>query len=339
KDHLARYRFRHLDHGCEVELLDGCPNRGHRAGVWLLQPELREPVLELPHLAVSSPTSVAVACIPQIEAGNLFKSACRVEVGGQFVSDGLVMNETAFSGRLDGSFIKTLGVELPALKTRNFGADEGGAVREILGTILRPCIELAMVGRQCIKMLLAFAGSCRTPACGVRQGCVELIFHRLEQLRRRPPQPPRLAGRIYRRGKITAKESRLQFADPVPALGKCKCLIAGQVSLEPKLVELFVVKRAECPRQPPQHPDQSKLRSHQVDGQPEPCPLGESQAVLRFILCFCKRMAGREQVHVEAGTTEGGVCNVANAVCGVECEAKRVTRVPQMLVPRHDEVA
>ena len=53
---------------------------------------------------------------------------------------------------------------LSALEASDFGQREHRAVREILGTILRPHFELSVVGGQGIKVPLPLFGWCRIPA-------------------------------------------------------------------------------------------------------------------------------------------------------------------------------
>ena len=50
--------------------------------------------------------------------------------------------------RADRLLVKTLGIELAALNTRNLGAYQCGAVFEILRAIFRPRYDLLMVGNE-----------------------------------------------------------------------------------------------------------------------------------------------------------------------------------------------
>ena len=71
---LARDGLRHLDHGREVEVFDRRSDRARRAGRWLLPPQVRIQLVELPHLAVGSPAQIAVAGVAQIEMRDLSRS-------------------------------------------------------------------------------------------------------------------------------------------------------------------------------------------------------------------------------------------------------------------------
>ena len=71
------------------------------------------------------------------------------------------------------------------------------------------------------------------------------------------------------------------------------------MALDPKLVELLIVKAAECRRQAAQRPDQRELRGDEVDDETEPRLLREREAMLGFALHLGERIAGREKVRVQ----------------------------------------
>jgi len=85
-----------------------------------------------PHLAIGSPAEIAVAGILQIHAGNLLEAARRIEVGSELVGERLVVNKAVGAGRADGLFVEAFGIELPAFDPRNLGADQRGAIIEIV---------------------------------------------------------------------------------------------------------------------------------------------------------------------------------------------------------------
>ena len=58
----------------------------------------------------------------------------------------------------DGFFVETLGVEVPPFDARDLSADQRRAVAEVLGTVLRPDFELAMVGRQSFQVQRTLLG-------------------------------------------------------------------------------------------------------------------------------------------------------------------------------------
>ena len=78
---------------------------------------------------------------------DLLEAARRVEARGEFVGERLIVDKAVGARRADGLFVKTLGVELAAFDARDLGADQCGAVLEIFGAILRPDLELPVMGR------------------------------------------------------------------------------------------------------------------------------------------------------------------------------------------------
>src|SRR6202040_2454060 len=98
-------------------------------------------LFELPHLAIGSPKQTAVAGVLQIHTGNFLEATRRIEAGGEFIGERLVVNKTVGAGRADGLFVEALGIELPAFDPREFGADQRGSVLEIIRAIGRPELE------------------------------------------------------------------------------------------------------------------------------------------------------------------------------------------------------
>ena len=139
------------------------------AGRWLCPLEVRIQLVELPHLAVGAPAQIAVAGVPQIHVRDLLEAARRVEARGEFVGERLVVNEAVGARRADGLFVEALGVELAAFQAGDLGADQRGAVLEVLRAILRPDLELSVVGGQSLQMLLALVGGCGIAAGGAGQ--------------------------------------------------------------------------------------------------------------------------------------------------------------------------
>ena len=67
------------------------------------------------------------------------------------------MDEAVVARRPDGLFVQPLGIELAAFEARDLRADQRGAVREILRAVLRPDLELSVVGGQRLDMLRRIA--------------------------------------------------------------------------------------------------------------------------------------------------------------------------------------
>lgn len=114
---------------------------------------MRMKPFELPHLAIGSPTQIAVAGVPQIQAGNFLEATRRIEAGSQFIGERLIVNKAVCAGRAYGLFVEALSIELPAFDPSNLGADQRGAGFEILRAILRPYFELPVVGGQSLDIL------------------------------------------------------------------------------------------------------------------------------------------------------------------------------------------
>src|SRR6267154_5251609 len=85
EDDLAGHRLRSLDHRPDIQLLGGrADGSGRRCSDWCVA-EMRMKLFELPHLAISSPTQIAVAGVLQIHTGNLLEATRRIEAGSQFI--------------------------------------------------------------------------------------------------------------------------------------------------------------------------------------------------------------------------------------------------------------
>ncbi len=140
--------------------------------------QVRIHLLELPHLAVGAPTQIAVAGVPQIQMRDLLEAARRVEARGELVGERLIVDEAVGARRADGLFVKPLGVELAAFQAGDLGADQRGAVLEVLRAILRPDLKLPVVRSNSVQVLLPLAGRCGVAAGGLGQRAVKVIFRR-----------------------------------------------------------------------------------------------------------------------------------------------------------------
>src|SRR5712664_1818806 len=181
EDDLARHRLRGLDYRPDIQLLDGRANGGGgRCRDWCVA-EMRMKLFELPHLAIGSPTQIAVAGVLKIHTGDLLEATRRIEAGSKFIGERLVVNKAVCAGRPDGLFVEALGIELPALDPRDLGADQCGAVLEILRAICRPDLELSVVCDQSLDMLPSLAGRCGLAGCRPGECTVEVVLCRIEQ--------------------------------------------------------------------------------------------------------------------------------------------------------------
>src|SRR5260221_14374444 len=116
KDDLAGHRLRSLEHRPDIQPLDGRANgSGRRCSDWCIA-EMRMKLFELPHLAIGSPTQIAVAGVLQIHAGNLLEAPRRVEAGSEFIGERLIVNKAVVAGRGDGLVVEALGIKLPGFE-------------------------------------------------------------------------------------------------------------------------------------------------------------------------------------------------------------------------------
>ena len=93
EDDLARYRFRHLDHGPEVEVFHRFRDRGWREGRDGLIAWLRVGLIQLSHLALRPPAPVGITRVPQIRLRECCEAASRIKPRRQFESQRLLLGE------------------------------------------------------------------------------------------------------------------------------------------------------------------------------------------------------------------------------------------------------
>src|SRR5882757_5645656 len=83
EDDLTGHRLRGLEHRPDIQPVDRRANgSGGRCGDWCVA-EMGMKLFELPHLAIGSPTQIAVAGALQIHAGNLLETTRRIEAGSE----------------------------------------------------------------------------------------------------------------------------------------------------------------------------------------------------------------------------------------------------------------
>ena len=91
-----------------------------------------------------------------------------------------------------------MGVQLPSFDAGNLGADQRRPVCKILGTILRPSIDLLVVSGECLQILAALLGRCKVALRCPRERVIEDVFSRLKMSR--PCLQQRLSLRCRREG-------------------------------------------------------------------------------------------------------------------------------------------
>ena len=119
-------------------MFDRRRDRARRAGRGLFRPKVRVHLLELSHLSVCSPAQVAVASLPQVQMCDVLESTGGVEPRGELVGKRLNVNKAVCPGRVDGLLVQLFGIKLAAFDAGDLGADQCGAVCEVLRAVLRP---------------------------------------------------------------------------------------------------------------------------------------------------------------------------------------------------------
>src|SRR5882724_3300012 len=97
--------------------------------------EVRVELFELPDLSFGAPTKVAMPRVLQIDVRDLLKTACRVEAGGEFVGESLVVHKAVSPCRANRLFVQVHGIERATFDPRDFRPDQCGAVLEILRAV------------------------------------------------------------------------------------------------------------------------------------------------------------------------------------------------------------
>src|SRR5262245_8896578 len=161
-------------------MLDRREDRARPTGSRLFIPEVRIQLIELAHLAVGSPTQIAVPGAPQIRMGDFLETTRRVEARGEVIGKRLIVDKAVCLCREDRLFVKMLSVDCAAFYSCDFRAHQCGPVFEVLWAILRPYFELPLVSCQSLEMPLSLVGSCGVPGCRMGKRTVEVKLCRFE---------------------------------------------------------------------------------------------------------------------------------------------------------------
>ena len=145
---FARHGLRGLDHGPDVELLNGCIDRRtqHRRDRFLREPWVQS--LELPYLTERPPAQIALPRIAQIRLRDPFHAACGVESRGRLMGDSFVLNEAVLACRSDGLLIQTHGFGAPTLDARELCRRQSVLVGEGRRIGFGPFAQLLPMRRQ-----------------------------------------------------------------------------------------------------------------------------------------------------------------------------------------------
>src|SRR5438046_2658795 len=102
-------------------------------------------LIELAHLAIGSPTQVALPGVSQVEMRDLLEAPGSVEARGNLVGYRFILNESVCVRRANGFFVEDFGVDQAAFYSCDFGSRQSNSVFKILRTMLRPYVELFVV--------------------------------------------------------------------------------------------------------------------------------------------------------------------------------------------------
>src|SRR5262245_23454915 len=102
-------------------MFHGRAHRTRRLGRTFFLAQIRIRFIELPDFACGPPAEVAVASVPQIRKRDLLEAPRCEEARGEFVGEGLIVDEAVYLRRADGLLVQALGIELAAFKACNLG--------------------------------------------------------------------------------------------------------------------------------------------------------------------------------------------------------------------------
>src|SRR5262249_58201229 len=114
------------------------------------------------------------------------------------------------------------------------------------------------------------------------------------------------------------KEAGLQLSDRVPALDFRQSRSIGQMTLESKLAEPPIVKRAKFRGQPAKRPDQSELRGDLANDEAEPNLVRKLETILGFTLHLRQLISRREKVRDQVVAAVSRIGQVTDFVRGIE---------------------
>ena len=133
-------------------------------------------LVELTHLSVRAPAQIAVAGVAQIGVGDRFEAARGMKLGGEFVGQGLVLDETVLARRPDRFFVEAHCIQVPAFEARDLGADQRRATVKVLRAVLGPERELRVMSRRALSRCCARSSADVLVSRRSRESGVEMVF-------------------------------------------------------------------------------------------------------------------------------------------------------------------
>ena len=106
---------------------------------------------QLSHLALGAPTSITVARVLHVQAGDLVQTTGAVEARGEFVGQGFDMHKTVVLGQLNRLFVQRLRFDQLPRNPGDFSSDQRRLTGEGFRTLLRPGLQLIVVLAQALQ--------------------------------------------------------------------------------------------------------------------------------------------------------------------------------------------
>src|SRR5271165_1743711 len=221
------------------------------------------------------------------------------------------------------------------LDTSNLSTDQRGAVLEVLRAVLLPEFELMVVRDQSLNMVLSLLCRRGVPGRRLQECAIEMILCGFEEGRRCPQQPLRPLRGFEGGAIVPGKEASLELSAPIPAFGKRKIRVTGQMTLHLKLVKVPIVEATECRGSPAERSYQPELCSDDVSDEAKLRPSREPEATLGLALHLGERITRREKIRIQLVAAVGSVSEISGQVGGLESAAQEIAASPDMVCPRH----
>src|SRR5262245_7301366 len=137
---------------------------------------MRMELVYLPDLPICAPAEIGVPGFSHICLRDGLEAAGRITARRHLVGQRFVVDKLAGARGPDGLVVKTLGVQMPTLDTRNLRGDQASTVREILGTLPGIRIEPPTMCRQCFQMRPMFVGWLGVTDRCAGERAIKLVF-------------------------------------------------------------------------------------------------------------------------------------------------------------------
>ena len=132
----------------DIELPDRRANgSGGRRGDGCVA-QMRMKLFELSHLAECAPAKIAAPRLPQTGMRNGLDPARRIELGGHFMGEALVLHEAVLASRLSGLLIETHGIGVSPFEAGDLGRYQRVFVAEGRRIVVGPFAQMLPVRRQ-----------------------------------------------------------------------------------------------------------------------------------------------------------------------------------------------